>query len=124
VIETEPAMMRRENCAARRLSRLFRIERKGGCDRRPVAITKRLMERRGALIEALLMMVLERRAMGAQPSAELDHALAALAREVGCARDAAQARLEQIRKDLRLSRGEGLPTGIRGSSNGHTLGET
>ncbi|MGA8756411.1 MAG: hypothetical protein WB611_08765 [Stellaceae bacterium] len=120
--ETEPDVMRSESSTARRLTRLFRIERRGGFDRRPVAIVRQLIARRGALVEALLMLDLQRRMSATRSSAELDWALAGLSREVDRARDRAAKRLEQIVKDLRLSRGEGLATGIRTSTAGHTLG--
>jgi hypothetical protein len=110
--------------AARRLARLFRIERRGGFERRPVTIVSKLIERRGALAAALLRMDRRRRAAAVRPTAALKQALAELADEVQRALPQAQARLEQIGKDLRLSRGEGWPTGIRDSNNGHPLGTT
>jgi hypothetical protein len=122
VSETEPDVMRNESSTARRLTRLFRIERSGGFDRRPVAIARRLIERRGALVEALLMLDSQRRTSATRASAELDRAFAGLLHEVDQARDRAAKRLEQIVKDLRLSRGQGLASGIRASTAGHTLG--
>jgi hypothetical protein len=117
-------LTRLEIRSARRLARLFRIECRGGFDRWPVAIIGRLIERRGALAAALLGMDRRRRALAVRSTAELDQAMAQLSAEVGRALPQAQARLEQIGKDLRLSRGEGWSTGMRDNSAGHPLGKT
>jgi hypothetical protein len=110
---------------ARRLARLFRIERRGGFDRRPAAIIGRLIERRGALVAALVATDLRRRAVAVRPTAGLDQAIAALSGEVRRALPCAQRRLEQIGKDLRLSRGEGWSTGILDSGGtGQPLGRS
>jgi hypothetical protein len=122
--EDAAALARLEIRAARRLARLFRIECRGGFERRPVTIVTRLIERRGAVVAALLAVDLERRALAVRPPAELAVALRELAREIDLALPYARARLEQIGKDLRLSRGEGWVTGIRDTDNGHPLGTT
>ena len=106
----------------RRLARLFRIERNGGFDRRPPALIARLIERRGILVDELRM-TLQRRSITDTSPTELDRSLNALAREVERTLDHVRARLEEISNDLRLSRGEGLPTGIRNSSHGQSLGK-
>src|ERR1700751_5056749 len=113
--------MDRQSRAARRLVRLFRIERHGGFEHWSAAISRQLIERRGQLVDALLT---DLQAMPARPPPPLDRALAELSQEVRWALDPARTRLQQIGKDLRLSRGEGLPTGIRNSPNGHPLGKT
>ncbi len=115
---------RLEARAARRLARLFRIEYRGGFDRRPVTTIGRLLERRGALVAALLTTDLQRRALAARPTAELEQAMTQLLDEVDRALPQAQTRLEQIGKDLRLSRGEGWLTGIRDNSHGQPLGKS
>ncbi len=107
---------------ARRLSRLFRIERNGGFERSPFAIVKKVVDRRGMLVEVLMTIDSKRRSVGALPSQELEAALTDLSREAERTWDRAHARLEQIGNDLRLSRGEGLATGIRTSTAGHNLG--
>lgn len=101
----------------RRLARLFRIERRGLLIRRPAELIGRLVERRGALVAALLTGELRR-------GAELDRALAELSRETCRALPHAQLRLQQIANDLRLTRGEGSPSGLRDHGNGHPLGKT
>jgi hypothetical protein len=112
----------RESHAALRLARLFRIERSGGFDRRPVMVASRLIERRGVLIAALVAIDCERR-RAAQTSPALDQAMAELAREAALSREHVAMRLQQIGKDLRLSRGEGLPSGIRNRIGGRSLGK-
>lgn len=113
--------MDRQSRAVRRLARLFRIERNGGFEHRSAAIGRKLIERRGQLVNELLT---DLQAMPARPPPPLDRALAELSQEVEWALDRIRTRLQQIGKDLRLSRGEGLPTGIRNSPNGHPLGTT
>ena len=122
--DSGPALACRESRAARRLVRLFRFERNGGFDRRPVATAAQLIARRGALIATLESVDCERRLAAGRSSEELDHAMAELAREIALSRDGIRMRHQQIINDLRLSRGEGLPTGIRNSPNGHPLGKT
>ncbi len=121
--ETGPDLMLGESRAARRLGRLFRIEYNGGFVLWPDAVIRKLIERRGALVEELLLLDRKRRSIAAPASAELDRALAELAGEVAHAQNHAQRRLEQIGKDLRVSRGEGLPTGIHNRTNGKDLGK-
>ena len=120
--ESGRALIWCERDAARRLSRLFRIERRGGFKRWSFAIVRMVVDRRGALIEALVTIDSKRRRAGNLSSRELDAALTDLSRETERALDRAHKQLEQISKDLRLSRGEGLATGIRTSIAGHTLG--
>jgi hypothetical protein len=119
-----PILVRRESRAARRLLRLLRIERAGILDRRPARLAARMIERRGILIGAVLNMDRERRLAAIRPPAELDRVMAELTGEIALGRDRAHTRLQQIGKDLRLSRGEGLPSGIRNGASGHSLGET
>jgi hypothetical protein len=121
VTEKGPESVDRQSRAARRLARLFRIERNGGFERWPAGINRQVIERRGQLVDALLT---DLQAMPVRPPPPLDRALAELSQEVRWALDPVRMRLQQIGKDLRLSRGEGLPTGIRNSPSGHSLGKT
>jgi hypothetical protein len=110
--------------AARRLARLFRIERRGALGRRAAALAARLVERRAALIAALVTADRERRVAAVRPGPELDRAMTELSREACLGLLDAQTRLQRIANDLRLSRGEGRPTGIRGNSDGRPLGKS
>jgi hypothetical protein len=122
VSETAPDPIERQCRTARRLRRLFRIERNGGFDRRPLAAVSRLVARRGALIAELAAHD-DRRLLTAVPAPSgLDRDLNALRREVERSLGAAQLRLQRIGKDLRISRGEGSPTGLRDGGAGRHLG--
>lgn len=106
---------------ARRLARLFRIERAGRFEQRPVAAV-RLMERRGALIDALIATLSQRRSGTDLRSPGLEGALADLAFEVRRSRERAKTRLERLHAELRLRRGDMPPSGLRGSGGGKLLG--
>jgi len=110
--------------AARRLRRLFTVERLGVFDRRPAATIWRIIERRGAVIEELRKLDDLRRSTFPSRSIELDRALRELAEEVSRASDDAGGRLEQIREDLRLRGGERVSSGIRGDADGRLLGRS
>jgi hypothetical protein len=112
----------RESRAARRLGRLFKIERTGGFDRRPVATVRRLIERRGALVKELLLLDGMRRSDASPRSAELERVLRELAREVTQSLCHSQVRLDRLGTDLRLRRCEGVSTGVRDGANGRLLG--
>jgi hypothetical protein len=107
---------------ARRLGRLFKIERAGGFDRRLGATVRRLIERRGTLVSELLLIDGTRRALNPPRSAELEQALAELAREVNGLLHHSQTQVERLHTDLRLRRGEGMPTGVRDGAGGLLLG--
>jgi hypothetical protein len=119
MIEAVPDLEARERRLARRLSRLFRIERAGGFDRRSAATVRRLIDRRGALIDALI--ALERR-RGSGRSVALHQAMAELSREVRQAREQAEARIADLRVELGLRRGAGPPTGLRSGTSGRLIG--
>lgn len=104
---------------ARRLSRLFRIERSGGFDRRPAETVRRMIERRDALIDALI--AFQRRHEEA-PSPALLRSLAELADEARYAQEYAEAQVVRLRAELGLRRGDGRPTGLRGGAEGQLLG--
>jgi hypothetical protein len=122
--ESVSTLILRESRAARRLARLFKIEGGGGFERWPLATIRRLIERRAAIVNALLQMERERRALAAPHSAELDRALTELAREVGSALQRAQRRVDQLDKELQARRGASPHTGIRATGSGQLLGRS
>lgn len=104
---------------ARRLCRLFRIERAGGFERRGAALAQRMIERREALIRALIIF---QRGHSVPPSAALLRSLMELAEEVRWSRDYAARQLETLRAELELRRGEGASSGLGGWVGGQLLG--
>jgi hypothetical protein len=122
--ETGTDTIVRVSRAARRLGRLFKIERAGGFDRRPLATVRRLIERRGTLVEELLLLGGMRSRLAAPRSAELEQALGELAREVNQSLHPAERKVDHLGGDLRLRSREGLPTGIRNGASGRLLGES
>ena len=112
----------RECRAARRLTRLFRIERRGRFERHSVETVRQLIGRRAVLVDELAQLEANRHALGAPLPAELGAALGELAREVGAARQSCLARSEQLAAELAQRRGEGRATGLRGGSAGQLLG--
>jgi hypothetical protein len=119
---TEADLHLQESRAARRPARLFKIECGGGFDRWPVATIWRLVEHRGAVIRELLNLDELRRSLARSRSAEVEQAILELARDVTRASDCARSRIERINADLRVRRGEGVATGIRGRLDGQLLG--
>jgi hypothetical protein len=122
MIASETEMIVRESRAARRLGRLFKIERGGGFEHRPVAAVQRLIERRGTLVTELLLLDGMRRSLNPPLSPELEQALAELACEVDGSLDHSQTRVDRLREDLRLRRGEGMTSGVRDGAIGLVLG--
>jgi hypothetical protein len=106
----------------RRVARLFRIERAGGLERRPVATVRHLIERRGALIEALIAAGEPPRAGAESGPSVLEQALRELAIEVGRCRPSAEQRLAALTAELRLRRGIAPASGVRRDSGGRFLG--
>jgi hypothetical protein len=119
-----PNLDTHERRIARRLSRLFRIERIGGFDRRPAATVRRLIARRGALIERLIAIERQRYSQeySLKHSAALQQAMTDLSAEVRQAQEQAAARAERLRLELRLRRGAGLPTSMRSTASGRLIG--
>jgi len=113
----------RESRVARRLYRLFRIERAGGFERRPIEIARRLIDRRGRLINELIQLDAERRSLVGPDTLELDASLGSLAREVYEAQARCTARIEAIGDELVRRRSAGGVTGLRGSAGGQLLGQ-
>jgi hypothetical protein len=110
-----------ETSAARRLCRLFRAER-GGIEGRKALTVRRLVERRGALIEALIAAEDRRGGGRAAPSPKLVQAFAELALEVDRCRAQATTRVERLRWALRLRLGDRQASGVRGDGGGRLLG--
>ena len=104
--------------AARRLTRLFRLEREGRFARCSIEIMQRLVARRAALIAQLP----PRRSAGQPP--DLDVAMRELAAEVERSRPAAQQRRDELSRAIRFERrtASGIPTGLRGEPARHLLG--
>ena len=75
-------LARREGRAARRLARLFRIERHGGLARWPPETARRLIARRGLLVDELIALEVRRRSFAPWVPTELELAIEILAREV------------------------------------------
>ncbi|HWD58906.1 MAG TPA: hypothetical protein VG308_11535 [Stellaceae bacterium] len=115
-------LMTREYRAARRLARLFRIERAGGLARRPPEIAKRLVARRGRLVDELARLEAQRRALAPWTIVELDLAMGALAREVDSAERWCLGRLAELGDELARRRGAGGTTGLRDGAAGQLLG--
>jgi hypothetical protein len=103
---------------------LFKIERGGRFDRLPVATAHRLIARRAALVNELILFKEGRHATALLRSAEFEEVIAELAREIDLSLPRAQMHVERLDRDLRLRRGETLATGIRDSANGHLLGKS
>lgn len=120
--ENERDIVAHESYLARRIVRLFRIERVGRLSRRSHELMQRLLDRRGELIDALVRIDAARRQLRLPVSPELQQAAERLWQESGDARRAADARLDQLHTDLLIARGHGIPSGIRGSATGRILG--
>ena len=113
----------RESRVARRLYRLFRIERAGGFERRPIEIARQLIDRRGRLIDELIRLDAERRSLVGPDTVALDAALGKLAREVYEAQARCTTRIEAIGDELARRRSAGGVTGLRGGTAGRLLGQ-
>jgi len=103
---------------ARHLTRLFRWERAGGFARRRADVVDRLLQRRHTLVTTFLGIGTGR----GSRSAALREAVNELAREIAQSRRDAEDRLGQLRLELRLVRGEGMASGLRGCSGGRVIG--
>lgn len=114
--------MRREIRATQRLIRLFRAERSGRFARRSPETVRRLIDRRGGLIQALLRMDARRRSLAPRIPGELGLAMGALALEVGQAERCCLDHLARLDAELRQARSEGQTTGLRGNAGGRLLG--
>jgi hypothetical protein len=107
---------------ARRVARLFRLERSGHLRRQPVEIARRLIDRRGRLIEELAQLEEKRRSFAPWVPAELGLTMGALAREVECGEQRCLEFVAEIGARLSQLRGEGAATGLRDGADGRLLG--
>jgi hypothetical protein len=119
--EATPLAMR-ECRVARRLARLFRIERSGGLARRPKDVVQRMVDRRARLIDELVRLEECRRSLEPRTLPELDVAMGTLAREVDSTQQHCLERLAEIGDELRRRRGIGIRTGLRDGTSGQLLG--
>lgn len=115
-------LARTEYRLARRLARLFRIERRGRLERWPGGVAARFVARRGELVDELMRLEQRRRSLTPWPLPELDLALAALAREVSSGEQWCHERLAELGAELDRRRGVGTSTGLRDSGAGELLG--
>jgi len=122
MIDEATALLEREYQLARRLARLFRIERSGGFARWPTQTVRRLIERRGIVADELMRLDARRLSVAPSTTAALDTAIGALAREVDVAEQHCLRRLTDIGAELERRRGIGAATGLRDSSDGRLLG--
>jgi hypothetical protein len=122
MIDRDMELTRREIRIVRRLSRLFRIERSGRLGRRPLDTVRRLIDRRGLLIEELMRLDARRRASALGASGELDLAMAAFATEIEEGGRRCQEVLAELGAELSRLRGEGAATGLRDGVAGQLLG--
>lgn len=112
----------RESRLARRLGRLFRVERGGGFARHSPRLTDEVLRRRGVLIDELVATETDRRAQGLPSSPELRAAVEDLSRELVLSRRCVDARVEELTAELRAARGEGGLSGIRNGPHSRVIG--
>jgi hypothetical protein len=108
--------------AARRLTRLFRIERNGDFTRWPIETWRQLLHRRSAVIDEVLHLEKKRRTHATLIPAELGDALAELSREVARSRALAETRVALLAEELSRRHGQSPATGIRANLAGQLLG--
>jgi hypothetical protein len=111
-----------ESRAARRLGRLFRIERVGCFERRPIETVWRLIRRRARLVDELIRLDSERRSQAAPGSVELGVAIGELAGEVDRSQRRCVDRISALAGELRRQQAGGIATGLRDGADGRLLG--
>lgn len=119
MVDDRLAPSQQESRLARRLSRLFRAERMGRVERWPDEIGAQLRSRRARLIDEMLRLDAQRRAVAPLGPPELARAMAALAEEIGCSEQRCLDRLAELGAELHRRRG--AATGLRGGG-GQVLG--
>jgi hypothetical protein len=124
MIDPGTELMRREILVARRLARLFRLERSGHLRRWPAEIARRLVDRRECLIEELARLEERRRSLAPWVPDELDLTMGALAQEVERGEQRCLEFLAEIGARLSRLRGEGTATGLRDGGDGRLLGRS
>lgn len=122
MIDDATVVIRQEYRTARRLARLFRIERSGGFARLPPELTQRLAKRRGEVIDELIRLDAKRMSLAPWATADLDIAMGALAREVDRAEQRCRELLAELGAELERRRGLGRATGLRDGVDGRLLG--
>jgi len=115
-------LMRKEIQVARHLARLFRLERSGHWRRRSAETVRRLIDRRGRLIDELAQLDERRRSLAPWVVDELDLTMGTLAREVEQGEQRCLEFLAEIGARLSRLRGEGTATGLRNGTDGQLLG--
>src|SRR5258708_5058035 len=124
MIDPGTELLHREILLARRLVRLFRIERSGHLRRRPAETAHRLIDRRGRLIEELAQLEERRRSLAPWVPGELGLTMGALAQEVERGEQRCLEFLAEIGARLSRLRGGGTATGLRDGSDGRLLGRS
>jgi hypothetical protein len=122
MIDDATALLRREYRTARRLARLFRVERSGRFARLPAETVDRLIERRGVLIGELAAIDAKRLSLAPWATPDLDIAMGVLAREVDCAEQRCREVIAELGAELERRRGMGTATGLRDGADGRLLG--
>lgn len=122
MVDPGTELMRRELLVARRLARLFRLERSGRLWRWPVDTARRLIDRRARLIDELARLEERRRSLTPRTVDDLDLTMGALAREVEQGEQRCLELLAELGARLSRLRGQGTATGLRDSAGGRLLG--
>jgi hypothetical protein len=122
MIDPVTELMRTEIAIARRLARLFRLERSGHLRRRPVETVRRLIDRRGRLIDELTQLEERRRSLAPWVPDELGSTMGALAQEVERGEQRCLEFLAEIGARRSQLRGKGTATGLRDGADGRLLG--
>jgi hypothetical protein len=112
----------RQSRIARRLGRLFRLERAGAFSRRSAETAWRLIARRGELMAELIRIERRRHEARAPASADFGTAVNELAAEVALSRTYGETLVAGLGAELRARRGETAPSGLRHSGGGRLLG--
>jgi hypothetical protein len=115
-------LVTQEYRVASRLARLFRIERSGRFSGRSSETVRRLIERRGRLVDTLARLDATRRSLVPWKTAELDLAMGELKREVDSTEQCCLELLAELGEELRRRRGVVAATGLRDGACGQLLG--
>src|ERR1700690_2166098 len=122
MIDPVAELMHREIAIARRLARLFRLEPSGHLRPRPAETARRLIDRRGRLIDELTQLEERRRSLAPWVPDELGLTMGALAQEVERGEQRCLEFLAEIGARRSQLRGEGTATGLRDGADGRLLG--
>jgi hypothetical protein len=111
-----------ESRAARRLGRLFRMERVGCFERRPIETIWRLIRRRARLVDELIRLDAARRSRAAPGSVELGAAIEELGSEVDRSQTRCVDRITVLVGELGRRQAGAIATGLRDGADGRLLG--